>query len=315
MTKQNIIDLLKADVFPYDEANEIKRKHFGDNIFIRAILEFSNHCRCDCAYCGLNCENKNVKRFRMMPDDIVHVAQQAAAANYKTIVLQSGEDAFYTPKILGEIVSEIAKTGMSITLSCGEMSFDDYKHLRQCGAERYLLKHETADEKIYSSLHRTSSLQNRVACLKNLKRLGFETGSGFMIGLPNQTLDTIAEDILLLKSIPCDMAGIGPFIPHPQTKLHDVPHGSTEITKRAVAITRMLMPTIHLPATTSLGVVDSFEKDNIFFCGADVIMRKVTPNEFKSLYEIYPSSLTKTDILKEREELESYIRSLNLIPV
>ncbi len=312
-----ISELLAAEDFSaiYREADRVRREAVSDVIHIRAILEFSNYCRRQCRYCGLNCHNSRLPRFRMQPEEIISQAKQAWDAGYRTIVLQSGEDSFFTPALLGEMVTEIKKTGITVTLSCGEMSFADYQYLKQCGADRYLLKQETADPEIYRALHPDSCLQDRIACLKNLKQLGYETGSGFMIGLPGQTVQTIASDILLIHDIGCDMAGVGPFIPHPDTPLSALPPGSTELTKRAVALLRILMPHIHLPATTSLGVLNPEEKNDIFSCGANVIMRKITPDAYKKLYEIYPAALSETDIGAERLELEQMIRRLGRIPL
>lgn len=302
-----------SDVFK--QADAVRREAVGDIIHIRSILEFSNYCRRQCRYCGINCNNSRIGRYRMMPEEIIATAKQAYEAGYKTIVLQSGEDPFYTPSLLGEIVSEIKKTGIIVTLSCGEMCFEDYQYLRRCGADRYLLKHETSDPDIYASLHPCGTLENRIRCLKDIKALGYETGSGFMIGLPGQTEKTISADLFLLRELACDMAGIGPFIPHPDTELRDQPAGSTQLTKRAVALARLLMPTLLLPATTALGVLSSREKENIFSCGANVVMRKVTPDTFKSLYELYPSHLGQTHILSQRKELEEEIKSLGKIPL
>ena len=315
--RQELASLLKMEDFSsvYAEADRVRQANVSDVIHIRAILEFSNHCRRQCRYCGLNAANRKIKRFRMKPEEIISTARQAWDAGYQTVVLQSGEDPYYTPELLGEIVREIKKTGIQITLSCGEMSFADYAYLKKCGADRYLLKQETADPDIYCALHPDSCLEERVSCLRNLKKSGYETGSGFMIGLPGQSLETIAADILLIREIGCDMAGIGPFIPHPDTPLKNLPHGSTELTKRAVALTRILMPEINLPATTSLGVLDTEEKNSVFFCGANVIMRKITPDAYKKLYEIYPADLGETDIYKERRELEEMIHRLGRIPV
>ncbi len=314
--KEQLAELLRLRDFSsvYQEADRLRRESVSDVVHIRAILEFSNHCRRQCRYCGLNCKNSKLPRFRMEPEEMIACAKEAWEAGYQTIVLQSGEDPHYTPALLGDIVKEIKKTGITVTLSCGEMPYEAYGYLKECGADRYLLKQETADEKIYQSLHPDSTLAERVRCLKDLKRLGFETGSGFMIGLPGQTEETIAEDILLLQEIGCDMAGIGPFIPHPDTPLHGHPQGSTELTKRAVALTRLQMPHINLPATTSLGVLNQGAKENIFSCGANVVMRKITPDVYKQLYEIYPSKLGKTDVHAERRELEEWIISLGRIP-
>lgn len=299
----------------YALADKIRETHKGNQVQIRAILEFSNHCRRRCRYCGLNAENRRLTRFRMEPEEMIHAAHEAYRAGYRTIVLQSGEDPFYTPERLGEMIREIKKDPIAVTVSCGEMSANAYAHLRACGADRYLIKHETADEQLYASLHPCGTLENRVACLRELKQLGYETGSGFMIGLPGQSARTIAQDLLLLREIPCDMAGIGPFIPHPDTALKDLPAGSIETTKRAVALARILLPDCNLPATTSLGVLNPEEKNHIFSCGANVVMRKITPTRYKRLYEIYPANLGDTDILAQRQELEQQIRALGREPV
>ena len=315
MNRNELISSLSQNDFSffYRKADRIKKESFSDIVDIRAILEFSNYCGRKCKYCGINACNKKIKRFRMTPEDIIKTAVNAYECGYKTIVLQSGEDNFFTTEILCRIINEIKKCGIVITLSCGER--EDYSILRKSGADRYLLKHETSDRKIYESLHPKSSYDNRINCLKTLKKLGYETGSGFMIGLPGQTLETIAKDILLLKEIGCDMAGIGPFIPHPNTELANIKKGDTELTKRAVALARIVMPKINLPATTSLGVINEKAKNDIFSCGANVIMKKVTPTIYKQLYEIYPSNMTDTNILSDRLLVEKQIRALGFVPV
>ena len=299
----------------YAQADALRAETVGDIVHIRALLEFSNHCKRLCCYCGLNATDKKLPRFRMDPRDMISTAQEACQAGYKTIVLQSGEDPWYTPDMIGEVVKQIKKTGMAVTLSCGEHPESVYQYWRDCGADRYLLKHETSDPKLYATLHPDSSLEARVACLRSLKRIGYETGGGFMIGLPGQTLSTIAGDLLLLQEIGCDMAGIGPFIPHPDTPLREATPGSTELTKRAVALARLLLPRANLPATTALGVLDDAQKENVFSCGANVFMRKVTPNNLKKLYQIYPAAFSDVDIRTGRLETEAEIRSLNRTPV
>lgn len=317
MSHAEIVRLLLSEDFSdiYSRADEITRCTKGNVIQVRAILEFSNVCMRSCLYCGLNCKNKNLKRYRMSPEEIIETSAEAWEAGYKTVVLQSGEDRWFTADILADIVREIKKTGIAVTLSSGEMSESEYAVLKDAGADRYLLKHETADESIYARLHPDSSLLDRISCLKNLVSLGYETGSGFMIGLPGQTVSTIASDILLTAEIGCHMAGVGPFIPHPDTPLKNQPAGSTELTKRAVSVLRILMPNINLPATTALGVIDGEEKTDVFSCGANVIMRKVTPTKYKYLYEIYPSAMFATDIRAERMELERQIKNLGKIPI
>lgn len=316
LSREGLTALLQSKDFSgvFRDADKQRRESKGDVIDIRAILEFSNYCRCHCEYCGLHAQNGKAVRYRLEPEEIIATCREAAEAGYRTVVLQSGEDLWYDKEVLGDIVKEVKQSGIAITLSCGERTEEEYAYWKQCGADRYLIKHETANPDIYARLHPGGNLEHRIQCLKTLKQLGYETGSGFMIGLPGQNAETIAADLLLLADIPCDMAGIGPFIPHPDTALKDFPPGSTELTKRAVALARLLLPECNLPATTALGVLDAGEKNDIFSCGANVIMRKVTPSEVKQLYEIYPSELKPTDIRAERQELEEQIRQLGKIP-
>lgn len=302
-----------SEIYAY--ADKMNRQVHGDIIDIRAIIEFSNICKRKCDYCGLNSKNANVKRYRMPDEEIIETAMAAEKVGYRTLVMQSGEDDYYTGERIGNLVKQVKdRTKMAVTVSCGEKTYEEYAYIRKCGADRYLLKHETSDEAIYRNLHSCNTLQNRLRCLKEIKSLGYETGSGFMIGLPGQTLETIASDILLLKEMDCDMAGIGPFIPSPDTKLKDLPAGSPELTKRAVALTRILLPHANLPATTSLGVLDESQKINIFHCGANVIMRKVTPQKYEECYSIYPNQIQVKDIGAERKQLEEMIYAMGKIP-
>lgn len=314
---ETLSTLLKKEQFDdiFEHANSLRKEHFGEAVYIRALLEFSNHCNRQCLYCGLNCKNKTLHRFRMAEEDIITSALEAWEAGYKTIVLQSGEDSYFSAKRLGEIVKQIKPCGISITLSCGELSYEEYAYLKQCGADRYLLKHETSDKALYSTLHPGGSLENRVRCLRDLKTLSYETGGGFMIGLPGQTIETIANDLLLLRSIPCDMAGIGPFIPSPDTSLCNAIPGSTELTLRAVALARILLPTSYLPATTALGVAEAGKKTRVFSCGANVIMQKITPREYRNDYKIYPADIRYLDIKEGRIAVEQKIREMGRIPV
>ena len=314
--KDEMIFALSLEDFSeyYKRADKLRREAVGDIVHIRAILEFSNYCRRNCAYCGLNCKNRALARYRMEPEEIIKTGKEAHRAGYKTIVLQSGEDSYYTREMIGEIVSELTKEGITVTLSCGERDFDEYRYWRDCGAARYLLKHETADEKLYAELHPGYTLEQRIACLKELKNLGYETGSGFMIGLPGENAELISENVLFLDKLNCDMAGIGPFIPSPMTEMANVPAGSVELTQRAVALTRILRPNMNLPATTALGVQNAVARQNVFSRGANVIMRKVTPEPYKSLYQIYPAKLGETDIVRERQELCDFIKSMGKIP-
>ncbi len=317
MTKQELINLLALEDFSpvYKEADRIRKETVGDEVHIRAIIEFSNICSRHCRYCGISCNNPNVKHYRMTSEEILATAKEAIDAGYRTIVLQSGEDPSLDRGWMGNIVKEIKAMGVAVTLSIGELSDEDLRYYRECGADRYLLKHETADPELYDSLHPCGTLESRTHSLMTIHDLGYETGSGFMIGLPGQTLETIAEDLLLLKKLNCKMAGIGPFIPHPETPLKDAGPGDPELTKRAVALTRILIPDANLPVTTALGIVDQQQKENAFACGANVVMKKVTPDEYKEAYEIYPAKLDKTNIKEDRRVLEDQIRALGRIPV
>ena len=314
--REQLRELLAREDFSeiFERADTLRREQVGDTIRVRALLEFSNYCRRSCRYCGLNCRNPKLERFRLEPAEIVETALAAREAGYRTIVLQSGEDPYYTPEILGEMVRKIKPSGIAVTLSCGEFSREEYRYFRECGADRYLLKHETSDPNLYAGLHPDSTLEQRVQCQRYIKEAGLETGGGFMIGLPGQTLDTIAGDLLLLREIGCDMAGIGPFLPHPDTPLRDAAHGSAQLTMRAVALARLLLPRANLPATTALGVLDAKEKRSVFSCGANVIMQKVTPQRMKNLYQIYPASFEEVDIPEGRKRVEQEIVSLGRIP-
>ncbi|MBP3383845.1 MAG: [FeFe] hydrogenase H-cluster radical SAM maturase HydE [Firmicutes bacterium] len=315
MTKQELVRLLALEDFTpvYEEADRIRRETVGDEVHIRAIIEFSNICARQCRYCGINCTNPNIKYYQMTREEILATAREAIDAGYRTIVLQSGENPSLDREWMGSIVREINGMGATVTLSIGELSDEDFRYYRQQGADRYLLKHETADPDIYAELHPCGTLESRLHSLMAIHDLGYETGSGFMIGLPGQTLETIAEDLLLLKKLNCRMAGIGPFIPHPETPLANEKQGDPELTKRAVALARILIPDANLPVTTALGLVDG--RENAFACGANVVMKKVTPDEYKEAYEIYPAMLDKTDIRKDRKLLEEQIRALGRIPV
>lgn len=271
----------------YEKSNQKRLEYLGNLVHIRAIIEFSNYCRCACHYCGLQAKNSEVVRFRMSPNEIIQTSVAVHEAGYQTVILQSGEDLFYTKEILGEIVKEvIQKTDLILTLSIGERPQEDYAYLRACGANRFLIKHETADSQLYNQYHPHSSFENRMIAQKHIAELGYELGSGFMIGLPGQTYLTLGKDLLLLKTLQVQMAGIGPYISHPKTELKGNPDGDPMLTVKVVAIARLLLPTANLPSTTALnikgGLTDALD------VGANVIMQKATPFSYRNLYDIYP---------------------------
>lgn len=272
----------------FAEADRIRKKHVGGGIYLKGIIEFSSHCRCRCAYCGLNSENNSAGHYRMTDDMIIKYAKKAYDAGYSSLVLQSGEDLSYTKEMFGEIIRQIKnETGMIVTLSLGERSFDDYKYWRECGADRYLIKHETSNEKLYNEYHPHSDFKSRIRCQKNLYSLGYDLGSGFMVGLPGTCTADYTRDLMLIKSQKCQMAGIGPFIAHSNTALSDFPNGSLFMTRKCVAVLRILVPECNIPATTAYEVLGGNLID-LIRSGANVIMRKIEDSVYAKQYEIYP---------------------------
>jgi len=293
LTKQELVCMLAcesscaSDLFA--AAHQIRRQHVGDEVHLRGIIEFSNCCQRNCRYCGLRTGNPNLKRYRMSADEIYEAALAACQLGYRTIVLQSGEDSFYDADMIAGIVKRLKKLDLAVTLSCGERPYEEYLCWRQAGADRYLLKHETANELLYSQLHPDMSFAERRRCLADLRQLGYQVGSGCMVGLPGQTPAMLAEDLLYLKELDVEMAGIGPFIPNPHTPLARATQGTVEMTLKMIALTRLLLPLAHLPATTALSTIDAQGREKVLKSGANVIMPNVTPKRFRSLYEIYPN--------------------------
>lgn len=293
-TKKEIVDILKDDrqnEWLFSLADKVRRENVGDEVHLRGLIEFSNICHCFCKYCGLRCENKELDRYRILPDDIVKYAQKAVEMGYKTIVLQSGEDAFYTRKILCDIIKRIKEFDVALTLSIGERSFDDYKAFRDCGADRYLIRIETTDKDLYKKMHPNMSFDNRVRCLKDLRKLGFEVGTGCLVGLPEQTIESLADDILFFKEINADMVGIGPFIAHPHTPLKDMPNGDFTLALKVMALTRILLKNINIPATTAMETLNPNGRIIALQSGANVVMPNVTTTEYRAKYEIYPNKI------------------------
>ena len=304
LSKAEIIQLLTIDdaTMIFESADEVRKKYVGDEVHLRALIEFSNICRCNCLYCGIRCENKSANRYRLTKEQIVSSAKSAIDLGYKTIVLQSGEDAFYTAEMLADIIKEIKQNDVAVTLSIGERSFDEYKLLKEAGADRFLLRIETTDEKLYKKMHPNMSFENRKRCLFDLKKLGYETGTGCIVGLPNQTVESLADDILFFKELDADMIGIGPLIVHNQTPLKDTNNGSFDLSLRVMAITRLLLPDINIPATTAMETIIENGRFIALQSGANVIMPNFTEQEFRENYDIYPKdykTISPKDYLKE----------------
>lgn len=269
-------------------ADNVTKQIHGERVHLRAIIEFSNYCKCNCLFCGIRRGNRKLPRYRMKKEEIIKVAEEAAKEGFKTIVLQSGEDPLWNAKKLSEVVKEIKKFNVAVTLSVGELSYNDYAILKEAGADRYLLKFETSDEALFKKLKPDTTLEKRIQCLRWLKEIGYETGSGIIVGLPGQSLESIAQDIAVMKELKLDMVGIGPFIPHPETPLAQYPSGSAFLTLKVLAITRLVLPKANIPATTALGSLSPTFRLKAFYCGANVLMPDITPTIYRRLYEIYP---------------------------
>lgn len=295
LDKDEISFLLKQPLESLDcllkKADQKREEVFSDEVHLRAIIEFSNYCRQNCFYCGLRKDNQSIERYQLKKEEIIETAAAAAEIGYKTVVLQSGEDE-YSAKEIAEIIKEIkSKTSMAVTLSLGERDFGAYKLWREAGADRYLLKHETADRELYDKYHPNMSFDNRIESLKYLKSLGYQIGSGVIIGLPGQSEETLAEDILLLKKLDIDMMGAGPFIPHHETPLKNAKTGTVEMTLKFNAICRLMMPLVHIPATTALGTIDVQGRQKALKAGANVVMPNVTDSSYREKYQIYPDKI------------------------
>lgn len=298
LSRKEIIQLLKMpsdysmDLFT--AADAVRKEQVGDEIYLRGIIEFSNYCERNCLYCGLRCGNRKLSRYRMTDDEIITAAKQIKSLRIPTVVLQSGEDSFFSQDIMCSLIRRIqAETGLIITLSLGEKSSTDYQEFMKAGADRYLLKHEIASTEIYNYLRPGCSLSNRVQCLQTLKKLGFETGTGNMVGLPGQTPELLADDLLLMKALDADMLGIGPFIAHPDTPLAGLENDALELTLRVVALARLITRNTNIPATTALGTLHSSGRIQALQAGANVVMPDFTPDIYKSRYDIYPG---RTDV-------------------
>ena len=277
------------------KAAEARRKIYGNSVYIRGLIEISNICKNDCYYCGIRKGNKKCERYRLTAEQILSCCEEGYELGYRTFVLQGGEDAYFSDEVICGIVSEIKKRypDYAVTLSLGERSFESYKRLYDAGADRYLLRHETADKEHYEKLHPSElSFDNRMECLENLKKIGFQVGCGFMVGSPFQTDETIAKDLKFIEQFKPHMCGIGPFVPHRETVFKNMPQGTVELTCYLLSIIRLISPSVLLPATTALGTIDPEGREKGILSGANVVMPNLSPSEAKKKYELYNNKLT-----------------------
>lgn len=297
----------------FSAADKKRREVYGDEVYIRGLIEFTNYCINNCYYCGIRRDNKNVRRYRLNKDEILACCEEGYGLGFRTFVLQGGEDPYYTDSLLCDIISEIRKrfSDCAITLSLGEKSKDSYKAFFDAGANRYLLRHETADNSHYRMLHPDSmSAQNRKQCLYDLKAIGYQVGSGFMVGSPYQTAENLIEDLRFLQDLQPDMIGIGPYIKHEDTPFASFENGSLSLTLRLIAILRLMFPYALIPATTALGTIHSQGRELGLKAGANVVMPNLSPVKVRKLYELYDNKIcTGEEAAQCRGCLERRVKS------
>ena len=297
-----------------EKAVDIRKKIYGNAVFIRGLIEISNICKNDCLYCGIRGGNKNCDRFRLTKEQILSCCENGYSLGFRTFVMQGGEDMYFSDDVMCDIISEIKTRypDCAITLSLGERSFESYKKLFDAGADRYLLRHETADKAHYAKLHPDNlSFDKRMQCLENLKKIGFQTGCGFMVGSPFQTSEHLAKDLKFIEEFKPEMCGIGPFIPHKDTVFNNYTPGTVELTCYLLSIIRLISPSILLPATTALGSIDPVGREKGILAGANVVMPNLSPLDTRVKYSLYNNKLSSgAESAQGKAILEDKINSI-----
>lgn len=282
----------------FERARKWQQTYYGKRIYTRGLIEFTNYCRNDCYYCGIRRGNRNAQRYRLTKEQILECCQIGYELGFRTFVLQGGEDAWFTQERLEEIVHAIRVNygDCAITLSLGERSRESYRRLFEAGADRYLLRHETADETHYASLHPPElSAAHRKQCLWDLKEIGYQTGTGFMVGSPGQTAAHLARDMMFIRELEPHMVGIGPFVPHHDTPFAGEMGGSVELTLFMIGLLRVMLPKLLLPATTALGTIDPQGREKGILAGANVVMPNLSPTSVRKKYELYDNKICTGD--------------------
>ncbi len=297
-----------------EKAVEERKKIYSNSVFIRGLIEISNICKNDCFYCGIRRGNKNCERYRLSKDEILSCCEKGYNSGFRTFVLQGGEDGYFSDEVVCSIISEIKNRypDCAVTLSLGERSFESYKKLYGAGADRYLLRHETANKAHYQKLHpKEMSYDNRMKCLENLKQIGFQTGCGFMVGSPYQTLSDLAADLKFIEEFKPEMCGIGPFIPHKGTQFKDMQAGTVELTCYLLSVIRLISPNVLLPATTALGSIDPEGREKGILSGANVVMPNLSPSDAREKYSLYDNKLSSgAESANGKSELEKRMESI-----
>lgn len=321
LTRAELVALISGrnpelDRYLFERALDVRHRIFGYNIYIRGLIELTNYCKNDCYYCGIRKSNRNLERYRLNANQVLECCSIGYELGFRTFVLQGGEDAYFNDKRLCDLISRIKGIypDCALTLSIGEKSYASYKAYFEAGADRYLLRHETANEEHYGKLHPASlSLAQRKQCLYNLKEIGFQVGCGLMVGSPFQTAAHLAEDILFIRSLDPEMVGIGPFIPHHQTPFADQPGGTMAMSLFMLGLVRLMLPRVLLPSTTALGTIDSQGRELGIYAGANVVMPNLSPQEARRKYLLYDNKLCSDDeaaegfhLLKQKMENIGY---------
>lgn len=299
LSKEEFVYLLEnydqeTSDYLFSLARTYSQKYFDKEVYIRGLIEFTNYCKNDCFYCGIRRGNSNADRYRLSKEEILSCCQTGHELGFRTFVLQGGEDPYYTDEIMVDIIKSIREgcPDCAITLSIGEKTYDQYLKYHEAGADRYLLRHETADEEHYKKLHPESlSLENRKECLRNLKRIGYQVGTGFMVGSPYQTTECLAKDLAFIKELSPQMVGIGPFIPHKDTQFGNFPAGSVDLTLFLIGILRLMLPNALLPSTTALGTLDKKGREKGILSGSNVLMPNLSPIGVRKKYDLYDNKI------------------------
>ncbi|MDR0610396.1 MAG: [FeFe] hydrogenase H-cluster radical SAM maturase HydE [Planctomycetaceae bacterium] len=289
-----LIETNRYDRELFQHADIVRKEYYGTDVYIRGLIEFTNYCKNDCFYCGIRRSNHNLERYRLSQDEILSCCENGYKLGYRTFVLQGGEDPFYTDERIYEIVSEIRQkyADCAITLSIGEKPYESYEAFFRAGANRYLLRHETADMEHYTKLHPAEmSLEHRKNCLKNLKKIGYQVGSGFMVGSPFQTTECLIEDLRFLQQLEPAMIGIGPFIAHRETPFNRFKNGNLQLTLRLIGLLRLMFPYALIPSTTALGTADPQGREMGLRAGANVVMPNLSPVNVRKKYELYDNKI------------------------
>lgn len=281
-----------------DTARKVADDIYGKQVFIRGLIEFTNYCKNDCIYCGIRRSNPNAQRYRLTEEEILSCCANGYELGFRTFVLQGGEDPYFSDERICDIVAKIKQDypDCAVTLSIGEKDKASYQAFYDAGADRYLLRHETADEAHYQSLHPAEmSFQHRIQCLYDLKEIGYQVGCGFMIGSPGQTVDTLYEDLMFIKKLQPHMVGIGPFIPQKDTPFGQEPAGTMEQTLRLLSIIRLIHPHVLLPSTTALGTIHPLGREKGIQAGANVVMPNLSPVAVREKYKLYDNKICTGD--------------------